>query len=59
MIKLSDSQWNKDVVSALSLEEFRLKVEHFVEIGKFLKCSDLEVRKKYEELTGVKLTIKK
>jgi hypothetical protein len=59
MIKLTDSKWNAEVVKELSIEEFKLKVEHFIENGKILKCSDAEIRKFYESLTGVKLTIKK
>jgi hypothetical protein len=59
MIKLSDTQWNKEVVKDLSIEEFKLKVEHFVELGKILKCSDSDIRKFYESLTGIKLTVKK
>lgn len=55
MIKLSDSQWNKEVVKGLSIEEFKLKVEHFINIGKLLKCSDSEIRKVYEEITGKKV----
>jgi dimeric dUTPase (all-alpha-NTP-PPase superfamily) len=55
MIKLSDSIWNVEVVKELSFEEFRLKVEHFVNIGKLLKCSDSEIRKFYETLTDKKV----
>lgn len=55
MIKLSDSKWNIEVVKDLSIDEFKLKVEHFINIGKLLKCSDLEIRKFYEMLTGKKV----
>jgi len=55
MIKLSESKWNKEVVKELTIDEFKLKVEHFINIGKLLKCSDAEIRKFYEDITGKKV----
>lgn len=55
MIKLSESQWNVEVVKELTFAEFAQKVEHFINIGKLLKCSDSEIRKFYEALTDKKV----
>ena len=55
MIKLSEMSWNKAVLKELTFDEFKLKVEHFINIGKLLKCTDLEIRKFYETLTDKKV----
>ena len=55
MIKLSEMKWNVEVVKQLTFDEFKLKVEHFINIGKLLKCSDAEIKKFYESLTDKKV----
>ncbi len=55
MIKLSDLQWNLEAVKAMDFDKFKLIVEHYAENGKVDKCSDSEIRKFYENLTGVKV----
>jgi hypothetical protein len=59
MIKLSEMKWNHEVVKELSFDEFKLKVEHFINIGKLLKCSDAEIRKFYEGIAGKVEPLKK
>ena len=55
MIPLTKMQWSVEVVKELTFDEFAHKVEHLVKIGKLLKCSDAEVRKFYEGITGSKV----
>jgi hypothetical protein len=59
MIKLSEMKWNPEVVKELTFEEFKVKVDHFVIIGKLLKCTDLEIRKFYEGIADKVETLKK
>jgi hypothetical protein len=53
MIKLSEIEWNIEVVKGLTFEQFQEKIAHYEKIGKLSKTSDSEVRKFYEKLTGV------
>jgi len=58
-MKLSEMKWNVEVVKALTFDELKDKVVHFEKIGKLDKCSDTEIRKFYEGITGEKIETSK
>lgn len=58
-MKLSEIKWNIEVVKALTFDELKDKIVHFEKIGKLDKCSDAEIRKFYESITGKKVETSK
>ncbi len=57
--KLSNSQWNAEVVKELTFEQFSEKAIHFEKVGTLEKSSDSEKRKVYESITGKKVETNK
>jgi len=55
MIKLSESKWNVDVVKGQPFQYFKENIELLIAVGNIEKCSDSEIRRVFEKLTGSKV----